>query len=235
MAQIFGVCLLRRRMNSSMTRFRRGARAGTRPAAISAPGLETEVPINCYYAPGGAKTDYSYALDQLQAAHPECQTVALVVAWFGNSTNASVCEIYPSSTYIEGAFQAWNGAAWLTQNWQCSGLDQNSAGLIPITQTNGSFDYGGTPSDQSVVRCIQDLRARGFRVVFYPLILMDCSGKPWRGRIGVTSDLSSGATAAVNAFLGSAAPSIFTRDATNLTVAYAGPSTDWTYRRMQVR
>jgi hypothetical protein len=28
-------------------------------------------------------------------------------------------------------------------------------GLIPISQTNGSFTYGGTPLDQSVVQCIQ--------------------------------------------------------------------------------
>ena len=233
MAQVFGVCLL-----PATNEFvydtvpAQGARWNPTGGSFGAGALESQAPINCYYAPGGTKTDYSYAIDQLQAAHPECQTVALVVAWFGSSADASTCKIYPSTTYIQGAFQAWNGAAWLAQNWQCSGLTQNSAGLIPITQTNGSFDYGGTPSDQSVVRCIQDLKARGFRVVFYPFILMDCSGKPWRGRIGVASDLSSAATAAVNAFLGSAAPAQFTRDTTNLTVAYSGASTDYSYRRM---
>ncbi|HUB63149.1 MAG TPA: glycoside hydrolase TIM-barrel-like domain-containing protein [Methylocella sp.] len=55
--------------------------------------------INCYFAPGAVKTDYSYAIDQLQAAHPECTTVSLVVAWFANSLDASVCKIYPSTTY----------------------------------------------------------------------------------------------------------------------------------------
>jgi hypothetical protein len=47
--------------------------------------LETLAPVNCYYAPGGTKTDSSYAIYQLQVAHPEC--LALVVAWFGNSSS----------------------------------------------------------------------------------------------------------------------------------------------------
>ena len=51
---------------------------------------------------------------------------------------------------------------------------------------------------------------------------MDATGEPWRGRIGLSSDFSSAATSAVNAFLGSAAISQFTRDTTNLTVAYSG-------------
>ena len=37
---------------------------------------------------------------------------------------------------------------------------------------------------------------------------------------------------AVAAFLGGARPSLFTPDPVNLTVAYRGPPTDYTYRRM---
>ena len=33
----------------------------------------------------------------------------------------------------------------------------------------------------SIVRCIRDLKARGFKVVFYPFLLMTASGYPWRG------------------------------------------------------
>ena len=62
---------------------------------------------------------------------------------------------------------------------------------------------------------------------------MTSSGEPWRGRITYNgTDISSAATAAVEAFLGSATTSQFTRDATNLTVAYSGSATDYTYRRM---
>ncbi len=184
------------------------------------------------YASGGAgsTTDYTIALNNLQAEFPGCITVALVVSWFGNSTDITACQIYPSTTYIGGSFQQASGGSDV---WRCSSLTQASSGIIPIPQIGGVFIYGGTPSDQSIVRCIRDLKMRGLRVVFYPFILMTASGEPWRGRIAYDgTDISSAATAAVNAFLGSAATSQFTPDPTNLTVAYSGSATDFTYRRM---
>jgi hypothetical protein len=187
--------------------------------------------INRYASGGaGATTDYTLAIDDLLAQFPGCTTVALVVAWFGNATDVAACQIYPSTTYIGGSFQTAAGASDV---WRCSSLTQNSAGLIPIPEIGTSFVYGGTPSDPSIVRCLRDLKARGLRTVFYPFVLMTCAGYPWRGRIGYSgSDVSSGATAAVNAFLGAAATAQFTRDATDLTVSYAGSPTDYTYRRM---
>jgi len=185
--------------------------------------------INAYFAPGGSKTDYSYAIDQLQAAHPECATVSVVCAWFANSLDAASCQIYPSTTYPGGTFQQIGGGSDL---WRVSGLNQGSAGLIALPSIGSSFVYGGTPSDQSIVRCIRDLKARGFKVVFYPFLLMTASGYPWRGLITHSPDVSSAATNAVDAFLGSAAASDFTPDDVNLTVAYSGSPTDYTYRRM---
>jgi hypothetical protein len=181
------------------------------------------------YAGGGATTDYTLAIEQLVAAHPECTTVSLVVAWFFDSLTAGSCNIYPSTTYIGGAFQKSAGGADV---WRCSGLTQASAGLIPIPTSGASFIYGGTPSDASIVRCIEDLKSRGFKVVFYPFLLGTATGQPWRGRITYSPDISSAAATAVGALLGSASASQFTRDNTNLTVTYSGSSTDWTYRRM---
>jgi hypothetical protein len=56
--------------------------------------------VNFYFAGGPPKTDYSYSIDQLQAAFPACTTVAVVCAWFGNSTDAAACRIYPATTYV---------------------------------------------------------------------------------------------------------------------------------------
>ena len=188
---------------------------------------------NLNAAPGGTRTDYSISIDNLQATYPGCRTVSLVCAWFGNSLDAKQCAIYPSTTYIGGSSQTLSGGAWSDDPWRCSGLTQASPGLIPLSQSGGSFVYGGTPSDASIVRCIRDLRARGFRVVFYPFILMDAPGYPWRGRITYQgADISQGASSAVASFFGTAAASQFTRDTTNLTVAYSGSATDFTYRRM---
>jgi uncharacterized protein (TIGR02217 family) len=191
--------------------------------------------INRYASGGplsasGSTTDYSIAIDNLVAQFPGCGTVGVVVSWFGDSTDMTLCRIYPSTTYIGGSFQQASGSSDV---WRCSSLTQSSAGLIPIPQSGDTFIYGGTPSDQSIVRCIRDLKTRGLRVVFYPFILMTAPGQPWRGQITYNgSDISAAATTAVDAFLGAAAPSQFTRDTVNLTVAYAGAATDYSYRRM---
>lgn len=191
------------------------------------------VPINSYAGQASNRADYSLAIDQLQTAFPACTTVAIVCAWFGNSESAGSCQLYPSTTYIGGAFEKWNGSAWVSGDWQCSSLDQGMTdALIPISANGGEFAYGGTPSDQSIVECIVDLKSRGLRAVFYPFILMDLPAKPWRGRVSYSPDLSTNATNAVSSFLGSAIPAHFTRDTLNKTVSYSGPVTDFTYRRM---
>ncbi|HZZ63833.1 MAG TPA: glycoside hydrolase TIM-barrel-like domain-containing protein [Roseiarcus sp.] len=204
-------------------------------AQRGASGLNPFAAMNTFYAPGGSKTDYSYAIDQLQAAHPECTTVSVVCAWFFNSEDASACNIYPSTNYLLGAFERVGGEVPVPDHWMVSGLtEQDYAGTIPLPALPGTtnFVYGGTPSDPSIVRCIQDLKTRGFRVIFYPFLLGTFDGFPWRGRITYSNDLSSAATAAVNAFLGSATTGQFTRDPANLTVGYSGSLYDWTYRRM---
>lgn len=215
--------------------------------------IETAKPANTYA--GGPGTDYSLALDQLQAEHPETTTVSVVCAWFFDSLDAAHCRIYPSTIYLLGS--AMQGGA--PTHWHCSGLtEQSFPGIIPLPTTGadnaailaafqasivsgapidlsgdlGSYIYGWTPSDPSIVRCIQDLKSRGFRVVFYPFLLGTVAGYPWRGRITASSDLSTAASAAVAAFLGPASPGDFTRDPVNKTVGYARPTSDWSYRRM---
>jgi hypothetical protein len=188
----------------------------------------------------GEDTDFIKALDDLQVKFPACTTVSLIISWFFDSLDASVCKIYPSTTYLNPAgalphvFEKWNGSAFVSDTWRVSGLTEASAGVIPITASGGKYSYGGTPSDQSVVRAIQEIKARGLRVIFYPFLLGDPPDRsfPWRGRISYSPDKSSAATNAVNAFFGSADVGDFTRDLTNLTVSYAGSPTDFSYRRM---
>ena len=42
-----------------------------------------------------------------------------------------------------------------------------------MPQDNGRPVYGGTPSDQSVIRALRNMAAKGLRPVFYPFILME--------------------------------------------------------------
>jgi hypothetical protein len=198
-------------------------------------GLNNATILNFFSSSPGAPTDYTNAITQFQAEYPECTTVSLVIAWFFNSEDASSCNVYPSTNFILGEFEQWSGGAFAPVNWKVSGLtEQDFPGLIPLPSLPGStnFVYGGTPSDPSVVRCIRDLKSRGFRVVFYPFLLGTSAGFPWRGRITSPGDLTQTATSDVATFMGNATVGEFTRDATNLTVDYTGNLFDWTYRRM---
>ena len=199
------------------------------------PGTTSFAPINTYAAPGGTKTDFEFALDQLQAQCPNCGFVALVLQWMVDSLDVSACHVFPSTTYWNGsAVGAFEPTAGGTDSWRVSGLTlaDCNAGLIPIPRdSSGASLYGGTCSDQSVVRAIQAIKARGLKVALYLQVNSIVSGQPWRGLITYSPDVSSAATAAVNGFLGSATTSQFTQDFTNLTVAYSGSKYDWTYRR----
>lgn len=136
--------------------------------------------------------DFPIAMDQMQQAMPYCNTVALVVGWFGDDLRADFCTIKPG---IEDPSRTTKPLAW-----GVAGYDRASA--HQVSQTNGKYNYGGTPSDNCVIEAIQHLKARGFRVIFYPFIFMDIpSGNtlpnpysansasvgqavhPWRGRI----------------------------------------------------
>ena len=129
-------------------------------------GLNNATILNFFSSSAGAPTDYTNAIAQFQVDHPECKTISLVIAWFFNSVDASTCKVYPSTNFILGEFEQWNGSTFTPVNWNVSGLtEQDYPGLIPLPALPGStnFVYGGTPSDPSVVRCIRDLKSRGFQ------------------------------------------------------------------------
>jgi hypothetical protein len=170
-----------------------------------------------------ARSDVVAALDDLQAVCPNLQRVAIVVAWFGNDLRAGHCTVRPgvdSPTKIAGI-------------WAVNGVTRGTAYLV--SQVAGRPAYGGTPSDDSVVHLIQEIRARGLYVTFYPFVMMDVpagnalpdpwSGAasqppyPWRGRI--TCDPAPGRPGSPQ---GTAAAS------TQVASFFTGGT--WNYRRM---
>ncbi|KAA9009043.1 baseplate multidomain protein megatron [Histidinibacterium aquaticum] len=192
------------------------------------------------HTPDG-RADAVVALDQLEAELPECGAVSLVVSWFGDDLRAGDCTLRPK---VERAGD--DGS----MPWRVGGLDRETAQVVP--EGDEGPVYGGTPTDQSVVQIIREMRGRGQHVTFYPFILMDqlagnalpdpYSGEagqahlPWRGRI--TTSLAEGMTgtpqgtaqadAEVSAIFGSCAPEDFAPGED--TVDYAGPD-EWSYRR----
>lgn len=142
-------------------------------------------------------TDWNNAMDQMASALPDLDTVCLVVTWFGDDLRIGECTIRPK---VENANKRTHPISW-----SVDGLTRSTAQVITqITFENGNTGpaFGGTPNDASVIRAIQDLKARGYKVMFYPFIIMDIPSDntlpnpysdnaatigqpafPWRGRI----------------------------------------------------
>ncbi len=190
--------------------------------------------------------DIEVALDRLAAMAPAVQSVSLVSAWFGDDLRAGVCTVRPK---VEVAIKQ------TSPGWSVGGLSRGSYGVV--SQIDGKPVYGGTPSDASIVQTIEELRARGKRVTFYPFLMMDIppgntrpdpytpnaasvgqSVFPWRGRITCSPaagfagspDKTAGAATQVAAFFGTALRTQFTVAAK--TVSFTGTPTDWGLRRM---
>ncbi|MCD2181003.1 baseplate multidomain protein megatron [Rhizobium sp. GN54] len=188
-----------------------------------------------------AATDWTASIDELQALCPNLERVALVVAWFGTDLRAGHCRIVPG---VEVAARSEE-----SRPWAVSGIGRGQAHVV--SESGGGPAYGGTPSDESVVAAIADLRRRGLKVYLYPFMLMDVAAGndlpdpygatgqaayPWRGRITchpatgqpASADRTAAARAQVEAFCGEAATDDFTVSGTTV-VSGAG---DEGYRRM---
>ncbi len=204
--------------------------------------LERGVSRSANVHSASGKTDFATSLDQLTEELPLCQSVSLVVSWFGSDLRCGECHIFPKVVQ--------NGFEGVGQTWRAGGVTRGQAEVVPLSE--GRSVYGGTPSDASVIEAITALRLQGQEVMFYPFILMDQlegsdlpdpysdvaeqAALPWRGRITLSvapgrpgsPDRSATAASEVAAFFGTVAPSNFT--VTNGQVNYTGVA-DWGYRR----
>ena len=124
------------------------------------------------------RADALLAIDQMVKNLPNLQWVSVVITWFATSTNAGSCTIIPKVEF-HGTTQV------LPQDWNVAGISRASAQLV-LVFGDGKPTYGGTPSDHTVVQICAALRARGLKVMLYPMIFVDTitpEPKPWRGRI----------------------------------------------------
>lgn len=189
------------------------------------------------------RADFLVALDRLEEEAPNCKAVSLIVTWFGDDLRCGECTLQP----------AVDRDAKVTSpvSWRVNGVTRATAKVV-ASDAEGRPVYGGTPSDDSVIRAIREMTSRGMSVMMYPFILMDVpdgntlpdpwSGEagqpalPWRGRItlarapGVAGsvDKTSGAAQEVDVFFGAAGPEHFTNAGD--AIGYSGPD-EWSYRR----
>lgn len=161
-------------------------------------------------------TDWKVSMDDMENSFENLKNTSLIVAWFGTDLRCANCSIVPG---VENRQKSTTPAQWAV-----AGYNRGNAHLI--STHDGGSAYGGTPSDATVVAAIQDLKARGLGVTFYPFIMMDipsgnslpnpyaASGNgqsvyPWRGRItlskapGVSGspDKTAAAATEINTFV----------------------------------
>lgn len=186
--------------------------------------------------------DMKMSMEALNGELPRCESVSLIVSWFGDDLRAGHCRVKPKveQTSVDG----------VEMPWRVAGLSRGQADTI--AQIDGRPVYGGTPTDQSVIQAIQAIHSAGKSVLLYPFLLMeqlpqngrpdpytgapDQPAFPWRGRItgeialgrAGTTDRTSANGAAVASFFGTARAADFAISAGS--VSYQGPQ-DWGYRR----
>ena len=168
------------------------------------------------------------SLDELQAVCPNIESVAIVVAWFGDDLRAGQCRIRPR---VDNGGKQTRGASW-----DVAGLARGGADLVSMIEGRPAF--GGTPSDSSVRNLIAELK--GARAEGHALSFRDdgysrrqCAGKSlYRCRA------AAGLSLARRDHLRSGARRVGSPDGSAAAAAQidaffegAGPS-DWTYRRM---
>ena len=125
-----------------------------------------------------SKADVLSALDQLQGTLPNLQWVGLVVTWFATSIDAGTCTIVPK-------VEAHGTITTSPDAWSVAGLTRSDVEVVQHF-LSGTPTYGGTPSDSSIIHLVQELKNRGYNVMFYPMVFVDTitpESKPWRGRI----------------------------------------------------
>ena len=193
------------------------------------------------------RADVLVSLDQLEDIFPGLQSVSIVVTWFGTDLRCGSCEIKPGVELIN--------KATYPKTWSVNGVARAGAHMVSKDDDERP-NFGGTPSDASIVALIAELKSRGLKVTLYPFIMMDVPpgnalpdpydtqaaeqpAFPWRGRITVnpapgqtgTPDKTANADTQVTAFLGAAASTDFVVDGTLKTVSFTGTASDWGLRR----
>ena len=189
------------------------------------------------------RPDILEALDQLDGELPEAGSVSLLVSWFGDDLRCGRCKVQPR---IEEP-----GRRARPENWSVAGLTTSTA--LPVSRdAHDRPNFGGTPSDASIIRAIAELKRRGKYVMLYPFLMMDIAAGnslvdpytalagqpafPWRGRITLdiapgmsgSSDQTLAAAQEVAAFFGASRAADFS--VSGGSVSYSGPS-DWGWRR----
>ncbi|QED23434.1 baseplate megatron protein TIM-barrel domain-containing protein [Candidatus Deianiraea vastatrix] len=121
-----------------------------------------------------SNSDAVASFEKMQKEIPNLKWASVICSWFGSSLDIASCEILPKVEYKNGKTTP--------DEWGVAGFNRSSAQMVGV-DASGSVRYGGTPSDGSILRYIDYVKSKGVKVCFYPFLMVDADGKPWRGKI----------------------------------------------------
>ncbi|WP_341750730.1 glycoside hydrolase TIM-barrel-like domain-containing protein [Candidatus Tisiphia endosymbiont of Sialis lutaria] len=142
-------------------------------------GIISKKPINSHNYHNIA--DSVYSLNQMKIICPNIKWIAPVVCWFGDSLDIKNCIIKPAVEFNDPNTQ-------YSEQWQVGKYLRDTARLVSRDADNFP-KYGGTVNDASIIRYLQELKRRNFKIMFYPMFFLDIWQKPWRGHL--TGSISS--------------------------------------------
>lgn len=125
-----------------------------------------------------------HSLNQLQTTCPNVNWIAPVACWFGDHLDANNCRIRPAVEFNDPNTQ-------YSEEWRVGNYHRYNAKLIS-KDSDGNPKYGGSINDVSLIRYLEEVRAKGINIMFYPMFLMDLPDKPWRGHVTTRPDSVKG-------------------------------------------
>ncbi|MBQ4875055.1 MAG: glycoside hydrolase TIM-barrel-like domain-containing protein [Rickettsiaceae bacterium H1] len=120
-------------------------------------------------------SDAIVGLNNMKNTLPNLSWVSVVINWFGDDLDIAKCNIYPAVEYK-------NNAKSIPDDWQVAGITKKNARIISQIADKKPL-YGGTVSDDAIIRYLEELQKRKYKILVYPMLLMDMKGKIWRGNI----------------------------------------------------
>ncbi len=140
--------------------------------------------------------DTLYNIKSLKKSCPNVKWVAPVVSWFGVNKQKVVCDFAHKRSACQRPYDisqldmenidilpaVEHRDKKILDNWHVAQYDRAKAHLISVDK-KGRPNYGGTINDESLERYIDSLHDNGYKIMLYPMVLMDSPKKPWRGHI----------------------------------------------------
>jgi hypothetical protein len=120
---------------------------------------------------------YCNSINEAKAAFPRLESCGVVVSWFIDKLEIIGAQIKPGVE--KKSFECQDN-----NTWKVGGYGRDNAHYIAKDgEGSSTVRYGGTMPDEDVINYIKALKANDLEAVFYPFLMVDVDGKPWRGRI----------------------------------------------------